>query len=30
MNPILSRAVSIALALNIAQVLWVVTLAPTA
>ncbi len=28
MSPILARAVSIALALNIAQVLWVATLAP--
>lgn len=30
MSPILSRAVSIALALNIAQVFWVAILAPAA
>ena len=29
MSSILSRAVAIALALNVAQLLWVVTLAPT-
>ena len=28
MSPILSRAVAIALAANIAQILWVATLAP--
>lgn len=29
MSPILTRAVAFALALNVAQVLWVATLAPT-
>ena len=28
MSPILSRAVAIALSLNIAQIMWAVTLAP--
>ena len=30
MSPILTRAVAIAIALNLAQLLWVATLAPTA
>ena len=30
MSPILTRAVAIAVSMNIAQILWIATLAPTA